>query len=420
MAVIFDTNILMGTENFNKMIDTFRGNKKILALESLRELDGLKNAEGRRGYQARRAIRKIKENIDSFEIVYIGEEYEEAMALRVDDKISLYAEVEKVKIVTNDIAMELVAKGRGVETQNYYEKVDVGNGYLEFDLGIEGNRVMAAGQALQINKDKLKDGEFLILKEFGIPVSTFFKDGERGFIKIAREDFLLKPGHKQKVSPKDQFQACAMYSLKHQDFTIITGRAGSGKTYLAVSRMLEALENGEVTQIVIFTNPTKAKGAEQLGFYSGDREGKLLQNSIGGILASKLGGMMQLEKMLFEEKIVIVPMSDIRGIEVGPNAFLYITEAQNADAELMQLAIQRGAGCLMIIEGDPYTQLDHWSYGGEGNGMLKAISIFRGFEGFSHIHLPIIYRSAFAAKAAEMTEVAEYLKEGDEVVIVEE
>lgn len=418
MSVIFDTNILMGTESFSKMLGEFSAEKKFISLETLKELDGLKNAEGRKGFQARRAIRKIKENLQEFEIVYIAQEYPETKELRVDDKIVFFAESEGTVLVTNDIAMELNAVGRNVETRNYYEKLDVGNGYHEFEIGLpDGRGVYQIGHVFKEMADKTTLGEYLIIKEFGFPTDIYLREAT-GFERVDKKELILRPGKGEKVKPKDHFQACAIDSLQNQDFTILTGKAGTGKTYLAVSRMLEALDNGEVNKIVIFTNPTKARGAESLGFYRGDREGKLLQNSIGGILAAKLGGMFILEKMLLEETISIIPMSDIRGIEVGADSYLYITEGQNADADLMQLAIQRGAGCPIIIEGDPFTQLDHWSFGGENNGMLKAIAVFKGFQGFSHVHLPIIYRSAMADRASLMTETPEYMKDGDSVRII--
>lgn len=420
MGVIFDTNILMGTENFTKMLEEFKGRTTVISLETLRELDGLKNAEGRKGFQARRAIRKIKENLDSFNVQYIEQKFPETAGMRVDDKIVHFAKHADAVLVTNDIAMELNAIGHGVTTQNYYEKLDVGNGYHEFEIGLpDGRGVYQIGHVFKEMADKTTLGEYLIIKEFGFPTDIYVREAT-GFERVDKKELILRPGKGEKVKPKDHFQACAIDALQNQDFTILTGKAGTGKTYLAVSRMLEALDNGEVNKIVIFTNPTKARGAESLGFYKGDREGKLLQNSIGGILAAKLGGMFILEKMLLEETISIVPMSDIRGIEVGADSYLYITEAQNADADLMQLAIQRGAGCPIIIEGDPFTQLDHWSYGGENNGMLKAIAVFKGFQGFSHVHLPIIYRSAMADRASLMTEAPEYMKDGDSVVIVEE
>lgn len=420
MGVIFDTNILMGTENFTKMLGEFEGRTTVISLETLRELDGLKNAEGRKGFQARRAIRKIKENLDSFNVQYIEQKFPETAGMRVDDKIVYFAKHADAVLVTNDIAMELNAIGHGVTTQNYYEKLDVGNGYHEFEIGLpDGRGVYQIGHVFKEMADKVALGEYLIIKEFGLPTDIYVREAT-GFERVDKKELILRPGKGEKVKPKDHFQACAIDALQNQDFTILTGKAGTGKTYLAVSRMLEALDNGEVNKIVIFTNPTKARGAENLGFYKGDREGKLLQNSIGGILAAKLGGMFILEKMLLEETISIIPMSDIRGIEVGADSYLYITEAQNADADLMQLAIQRGAGCPIIIEGDPFTQLDHWSYGGENNGMLKAIAVFKGFQGFSHVHLPIIYRSAMADRASLMTEAPEYMKDGDSVVIVEE
>lgn len=407
-TVIFDTNILMATEDYPTMFSKIAAGeqlKPIIPLETLRELDGLKNAEGRKGFQARRAIRKIRENLGILNIVYLDETNS---TKKVDDKIVDFAVENDIVLVTNDIAMELNAKGLGATTQNYYETKEVGTGWREVELSNSEGRLDDYETKFEALSEIMVSGEYVIFKEFGLPVATFVKlPGNEGFSQIGvskDSPLVLVPGRTEKVAPKDPYQTCAIDSLIANDFSIITGKAGTGKTLLSISRMLEALEHGQVSKIVIFTNPTKARGAEQLGFYTGDRNAKLLQNSIGAILISKLGSIIALEEMLADETLVIMPMSDIRGYEVPANAYLYISEAQNADVDLLQLAIQRASGGPIIIEGDPYTQLDHWSYGGENNGMLRAIDVFRGFESFGHVHLPIIYRSKIAERAALMTE----------------
>lgn len=395
-AILFDTNILMGTVDYPTMILSLEVDHVLVALESLDELDNLKTAEGRKGYQARRAIRKIEENLESINLVYADPDQ---LIRKTDDKLVKFAQDNNVILATNDIGMKLRAQAKGVEVQKYYETVDISEGYIIHEVPdtFQGNvRTLLYDAGL-----KLYPGEYVIFKQYNYLTEAYVKL-ENGSYELVRE-VEFNPGNGAPVKPKDLMQHCAMHSLDNNNFTIITGPAGTGKTLLSVTKMLEALQKGDVSKIVIFTNPTKARGAESMGFYKGDRLQKLLQNSIGAILVAKLGSLFLLEQMIEKEEIIIMPMSDIRGYEVPETAYLYISEAQNADVDLLQLAIQRASGGPMILEGDPYTQLDHWSYGGENNGLLRAIQVFKGFVSFAHIHLSKIYRSPIAERAAEMT-----------------
>lgn len=398
--LVFDTNILMATENFSKMLtDLNHEYDNIILFEVLAELDNLKSKEGQKGMQARRAVRNIKAFIDKF--TFCESESNEATT---DSRIVDYAKKHNATVITNDIAMELRSKALGVKTENYYEVKEIGRGYKEVELNEPKDTILTFLSPL--GKD-LEIGEYLIINRYGAPYAAYVKTGLTSYEVVPEQAF--ESVQSGKIVPLDLFQSCAFDSLNNNQLTFLTGKAGTGKTLISISKMVESLESGDVDKIVIFTNPTKARGAEQLGFYTGDRNMKLIQNSIGSILSSKLGSQMKLEEMIADETILIMPMSDIRGYEVPETAYLYISEAQNADADLLQLAIQRISGGPAIIEGDPYTQLDHWSYGGENNGMLRGIEVFKEYEGlerfpdFAHVHLPNIYRSKLAERADLMT-----------------
>ena len=71
-----------------------------------------------------------------------------------------------------------------------------------------------------------------------------------------------------------------------------------------------------------------ARGSARLGFYPGSREEKLIDSQIGNLLISKLGDRIELERLVDEERIVLLPMSDIRGYDTsGMRAGIYISEA---------------------------------------------------------------------------------------------
>ena len=117
------------------------------------------------------------------------------------------------------------------------------------------------------------------------------------------------------------------------------------------------------------------------------------------MLGSKLGAKEAIEQLIAQEKLLLLPMSDIRGFcTSGMN----ITEAQNLDRTLIKLALQRiGQDCVCVIEGDDRSQVDLLAYAGNNNGMRRMSKVFRGQDFYGEITLKKIHRS----KIAEIAEV---------------
>ena len=138
--------------------------------------------------------------------------------------------------------------------------------------------------------------------------------------------------------------------------------------------------------------------------YPGTRDEKLLDSQIGNLLSSKLGGRIAVERMIEEEKLLLLPMSDIRGYDTtGMRAGIYISEAQNLDIELMKLALQRiGNDGICIIDGDEKTQVDDIHFAGSNNGMKRVSKVFRGEDIYGEVELRIIHRSKIAQIAEKM------------------
>ena len=195
-----------------------------------------------------------------------------------------------------------------------------------------------------------------------------------------------------------------MDSLVHNKITMIKGRAGSGKTHLSLGYLFNQLEKDRIDKIIVFCNTVATKNSAKLGFYPGSRDEKLLDSQIGNLLASKLGGKIELERLVEKEDIVLLPLSDIRGYDTsGMNAGIYISEAQNLDISLMKLALQRiGADCFCIIDGDEKTQVDDINFAGSNNGMRRASQVFRGHHIYGEIELKENHRS-------EIGMIAEYM-----------
>ena len=108
--------------------------------------------------------------------------------------------------------------------------------------------------------------------------------------------------------------------------------------------------------------------------------------------------------MIQEEKLVLLPMSDIRGYDTsGMRAGIYISEAQNLDISLMKLALQRiGEDSICIIDGDCKAQVDSVEFAGVNNGMRRVSKIFRGEDVYGDVELNHILRSRIAQIAESM------------------
>ena len=200
----------------------------------------------------------------------------------------------------------------------------------------------------------------------------------------------------------DPYQYLAMDSLKNNRITMIKGYPGSGKSILSLSYLFNQLEKGRINKIVIFCNTVAARGAAKLGYYPGSRSEKLMDSQIGSLLISKLGSVIEVERLIEEERIVLVPLADVRGYDTsGMKAGVYLSEAQNMDIYLMKLALQRiGEDSICIIDGDYSDQVDDPAFAGRQNGMRRVSKVFRGADIYGEVELRHIHRSKIA-KIAE-------------------
>lgn len=201
----------------------------------------------------------------------------------------------------------------------------------------------------------------------------------------------------------DVYQKLLLDSFDNHQITMARGAAGTGKTYLALAYFFSLLEKGKIDRIVVFCNTIPTLHSARIGFLPGTRDEKLLESSTGNMLSSKLGDPYRVQQLINENKLVLLPMCDIRGYDTtNMNAGILISEAQNADIELLKLSLQRiGADCKCIVDGDYHAQVDDMSFAGANNGMRRMSEVFRGQDLYGEVCLQNIYRSRIA-EIAEM------------------
>ena len=156
----------------------------------------------------------------------------------------------------------------------------------------------------------------------------------------------------RKVRPQSDGQRQLMEAIERYHLTIALGPAGTGKTYLAVSAAVAALEAGEVGRIVL-TRPAVEAG-ERLGYLPGDIGEKLAPylRPLNDALNERLGGR-RVKQLMTEGAIEIAPIAYMRGRTLN-NAFIVIDEAQNCTYGQIKMMLTRlGWHSTMVVTGDP-------------------------------------------------------------------
>jgi phosphate starvation-inducible PhoH-like protein len=182
------------------------------------------------------------------------------------------------------------------------------------------------------------------LAEIGHPASAA---GDQLYAEPEREQ-----SYRRHVRPQSDGQQRLMAAIERHNLTIALGPAGTGKTYLAVSAAVAALEAGEVGRIVL-TRPAVEAG-ESLGYLPGDIYDKLAPylRPLNDALNERLGGK-RVKQLMTEGAIEIAPIAYMRGRTLN-NAFIVIDEAQNCTyGQIKMLLTRLGWHSTMVITGDP-------------------------------------------------------------------
>jgi phosphate starvation-inducible PhoH-like protein len=156
----------------------------------------------------------------------------------------------------------------------------------------------------------------------------------------------------RKVQPRSPNQQKFLTAIADHSLTLAIGPAGTGKTYLAVSAAVEALEAGRIERIVL-SRPAVEAG-ESLGYLPGDMMEKMAPylRPLYDCLTDRLGGK-RLRSLMEEGDIEIAPIGFMRGRTLN-NAFVVIDEAQNCTYAQMKMLLTRlGWHSTMVITGDP-------------------------------------------------------------------
>ncbi len=168
----------------------------------------------------------------------------------------------------------------------------------------------------------------------------------------ARQEKFRDQKYRKNIRVQNESQQKLLDAIDIAPLVFAVGAAGTGKTFLAVAKAVEALEAGKVRRIIL-SRPAVEAG-ESLGYLPGDMEDKLspylrpLYDALIDRLSSK-----RLKGLMAEGVIEIAPIAYMRGRTLN-NAYVVIDEAQNCTyGQLKMLLTRLGWNSSMVVTGDP-------------------------------------------------------------------
>ena len=254
---------------------------------------------------------------------------------------------------------------------------------LPADIHVRGNRITLKGSPADVAASERVLAELLDLVGRGTPltpdlvrhsVSMLSADTGESPADVLSLDILSRRG--KTIRPKTLNQKKYVDAIDKNTIVFGLGPAGTGKTYLAMAKAVQALQSKQVNRIIL-TRPAVEAG-ERLGFLPGTLSEKI--DPYLRPLYDALHDMMDPEsipKLMAAGVIEVAPLAYMRGRTLN-DAFIILDEAQNTTSEQMKMFLTRlGFGSKVVVTGDT-TQVD--LPGGAQSGLTAAARILDGID----------------------------------------
>ena len=249
---------------------------------------------------------------------------------------------------------------------------------LAADLHVRGNAVTLSGEPADVALAERVLSELIAIVASGQPltpevvrhsVAMLVGTGNASPAEVLTLDILSRRG--KSIRPKTLNQKRYVDAIDANTIVFGIGPAGTGKTYLAMAKAVNALQTKQVDRIIL-TRPAVEAG-ERLGFLPGTLSEKI--DPYLRPLYDALHDMMDAElipKLMASGVIEVAPLAYMRGRTLN-SAFIVLDEAQNTTAEQMKMFLTRlGFGSKVVVTGD-VTQID--LPGGARSGLRNAVDI---------------------------------------------
>ncbi len=432
---ILDTNVIL---HDHTCLNQFQDNDIVIPITVLEELDKFKRGNDLINFQAREFVRIVDEivgenlfnggislgNRRGKLIIEPGKPFSEKIKqsfredipdhriLAVADHLREKYPDRKCILISKDINLRMKAKSLGILAEDYQndkvqdiEIFSKGVSELEDFSDVLIDKLYREGSfdVLETSmKDKPHANDYFIMKGAKSSVLSRYDGGSGKFLRIEKRTAYG-------IKPRNAEQTFSLDALLNPDIKLVglTGKAGTGKTLLALAAALEQIKN--FNQILL-ARPIVALSNRDLGFLPGDAEEKInpymqpLFDNLGVIKHNfnpRSPEYQKIEELQKEEKLVITPLAYIRGRSLS-NAYFIVDEAQNLTPHEIKTIITRaGEGTKMIFTGD-LQQIDSPYLDMKSNGLAYMIEKMRNQEIFAHVNLLKGERSFLAELASDL------------------
>lgn len=316
--------------------------------------------------------------------------------------LNLAAEGHKVVLVTKDLPLRVKAASVGLTADEYRAQlaVDVGwTGMVELDVDVaEVDQLYAEDHATVPDASDLPCHTGLVLLSArGSALGRVAPDKSVKLVRGDREAFGLRG--------RSAEQRIALDLLLDPEVGIVSlgGRAGTGKSALALCAGLEAvLERRQHKKVVVF-RPLYAVGGQDLGYLPGT-EGEKMQpwaqavfDTLGALVSKEI-----IDEVLDRGMLEVLPLTHIRGRSLH-DSFVVVDEAQSLERGVLLTVLSRiGSGSRVVLTHD-VAQRDNLRVG-RYDGVATVIEALKGHPLFAHVTLTRSERSQIAALVTEMLE----------------
>jgi len=433
---VLDTNVIL---HDSKCMFQFEENDIVVPITVLEELDNFKKGNESVNFHAREFLRavdglaqqplfgrgvKIGKGLGNV-IVKVGGEYHEDLRtafetrtpdheiLNVAYRLSHEFRKREIILVSKDVNLRMKAKALGLTAQDYRNDnvKDISSIYTGVRLKehVEEQIVdrmytqpFTVGPTELNLEEPLVPNEYLIIRN-GKKSALATYDGDRAVVR--RVDKISAYG----IGPRNAEQAFALNALTNPEVKLvsISGKAGTGKTLLALAA---ALERKKEYRQIFMARPVVPLSNKDIGYLPGDIQSKLdpymqpLYDNLG-VIQNQWGTTdarhKRIREMLDEEKLVIAPLAYIRGRSLV-NIYFIVDEAQNLTPHEVKTIITRaGDGTKLVFTGDIF-QIDHPYLNSHSNGLSYLIDKMQGQSIYAHVNLTKGERSQLAELASNL------------------